>query len=120
MNRSRLLFQFALPAFALLFILADCGQPHPDPRSGQAIAVRGTGKILTLNQKMGSGTITTSDGPRNFWWQVESVVPSNDKEAPEPNIIHYTFPAKEGDTIEYKGVQTYGDIFITALEVRKP
>jgi hypothetical protein len=113
------------------------------PKPGTPVHVRGEGKILELNYTVGAGILEVDGKRTRIYWQTQADVPSmsasarhetkqfnvGDKATPVGSIqteipeedrkYKRNFPAHVGDVIIYQGLEMWGEIYVTGLEVKK-
>ena len=110
-----------------MLLLAGCSGVHRQSAAerGDTI-VSGEGKITQLNAALGSATLQTKHGLKKIWWRTEVNEPGHGSWKPgeqaypeEPQQVRVTFPAQEGDMIQYRGIESYGEILVTKVTVKE-
>jgi hypothetical protein len=110
-----------LVALGLLGLAACSSTPEEDAAAArQPVRVQGTATVLELNQKLGVGRLQTEDGPRDFWWNSRVTLPGSDDMYYQAHEYSRNFPAKEGDVIEYQGIESHGQIYVTHAQRKTP
>jgi len=117
-NAIRIYSVFCLlsTAYCLLGCLA---KPEPDPRA--MIPMAGEGKILSLDQAIGWGTIEVKGQKMTFWWRslVQTTARDGAGHAPELRSVTVPFNAEAGDSVEFRGYKMHGELFVTNARVVK-
>lgn len=104
-------------------------KPEAKPPANKPVEVSGVGKIVELNTATGTGVMEIKGKKTRIWWRNEMTAPSiteggniwnmsYDTFPSQTRVYQRPFPAHEGDTVEYKGMETYGEIYLTGLRVK--
>jgi hypothetical protein len=84
--------------------------------------VSGKGKVLAIDQDLGIGTMEFHGKPVRFWWKNRAYQASVREQAWKDQEVRETdvpFEASVGDTVYFRGVESRGEIYVTAAAVRR-
>ena len=114
---------------AMVALLAGC-QAAVEPRDGDALYIRGTAQVVSVDPTLGSVVLDYQHRRVEAFWQTElrhaqggSVAPPDSPlKAPigvyrESSLRAQDFPGKPGDTIEFTGMRMGGSIFLQGVTV---
>jgi hypothetical protein len=117
---------------AVMLMTAGFGcQAHKEKGDdSRMVKVQGYGRLLSVNQVLGAGTLEIDGKTVNFWWENRVERPAmaprgtdQDRAAmvAAPDASRYTIPfkAQVGDVIYFQGLTSRGDIFLTGAIVKK-
>jgi hypothetical protein len=97
--------------------------PEEKERRARAFAsqgmklVNGKGTLVAIDQNLGIGTMEIDGKEVRFWWKNRGELASTgDRAAKSPEVqeTEIPFEAEPGDTIYFKGVDSHGEIYLTA------
>ncbi|MCL2648008.1 MAG: hypothetical protein FWD61_13520 [Phycisphaerales bacterium] len=107
------------------FFLLGCMATRETQNPKEMLPVMGEGKVLSVDQTLGQGTMEVKGKTVTFWWQnrIQMGASGTDKEqllqSPEAREMTVSFHAQVGDWVSFKGYQMQGEIFITGATVIK-
>jgi hypothetical protein len=113
---------------SLLFLLPACAH-KTNPNPAQATFVQGKATVLQIDHTLGMALLKINGKQTRAYWDTEYAVPqdgaianSGPFQTPvgnyrEPVTQRIDIPAKPGDTILYRGMQTHDEILLRAVQV---
>ena len=96
----------------------------PDAQASKDMQpVRGEGKILSVDQTLGHGTMEIKGETVLFWWQnqlrfgAQGVDVLALQKSPEMQTVPVALNVQVGDWVAFKGYKMQGEIYVTGAQV---